>query len=422
VNPGLVRARLVLQEAQALGLDIVDLIAAADQVPDVPTVAAFLASIEPTFTRATASTYRPFWRLAVDVHGDRRLADLGITELQAVVDAAVARARRNRPGSTGRASTETCIAALRALFRRAAASGLVTANPAASLTKPRRARPRRRALDVLEQTELIDAVRATSPDPGLHLLLVRFHLETGARRSGALALRRVDLDERRSTVWLVEKGGSREQPVSPSLLAALQRHGTDLADGVFHRRDGQAITARDYDLLFARARAALAWADRTPVSAHVLRHTAITAIGRIGGYPVAQAFAGHNPPTVTGRYLHATLAEVASAVAVMTGESHPLASPPTSAQGFGRDAVDRDRRGSLHAVRLELALVVPVVVRASGSLLVDDGVMAAVQHLLRCESPETRRGTGNEDDRHAQARFLVKNSSRMSNGMRWVLS
>jgi integrase/recombinase XerC len=243
VNPGLVRARLVLQEAQALGLDIVDLIAAADQVPDVPTVAAFLASIEPTFTRATASTYRPFWRLAVDLHGDRRLADLGITELQAVVDAAVARARRNRPGSTGRASTETCIAALRALFRRAAASGLVTANPAASLTKPRRARPRRRALDVLEQTELIDAVRATSPDPGLHLLLVRFHLETGARRSGALALRRVDLDERRSTVWLVEKGGSREQQVSPSLLAALQRHGTDLADGVFHRRDGQAITA-----------------------------------------------------------------------------------------------------------------------------------------------------------------------------------
>ncbi len=48
-----------------------------------------------------------------------------------------------------------------------------------------------------------------------------------------------------------------------------------------------------------------------------------TAIARIGGYPVAQAFAGHTPATVTGRYLHATPAEVAAAVAVMTGEPDP---------------------------------------------------------------------------------------------------
>lgn len=60
------------------------------------------------------------------------------------------------------------------------------------------------------------------------------------------------------------------------------------------------------------------------MTVHVLRHTAVTAIGRIGGYPVAQAFAGHAAPTVTGRYLHASLAEVATAVAVMTGEGHPL--------------------------------------------------------------------------------------------------
>jgi integrase len=66
-------------------------------------------------------------------------------------------------------------------------------------------------------------------------------------------------------------------------------------------------------------------ADRTPVSAHVLRHTAITAVGRLAVYPVAQAFAGHAPPSVTGRYLHATLAEVAAAVATLTGETHTLA-------------------------------------------------------------------------------------------------
>jgi integrase/recombinase XerC len=77
----------------------------------------------------------------------------------------------------------------------------------------------------------------------------------------------------------------------------------------------------------------LPWADRTPVSAHVLRHTAITAVGRLAGYPVAQAFAGHAPPSVTGRYLHASLTDVATAVAALTGQPHPLAERRRPARG-----------------------------------------------------------------------------------------
>ena len=84
------------------------------------------------------------------------------------------------------------------------------------------------------------------------------------------------------------------------------------------------MSARRYSTIFDHARACLDWADRTPVSAHVLRHTAITAVARLAGYPTAQAFAGHTPASVTGRYLHASLAEVASAVATLTGEAHPL--------------------------------------------------------------------------------------------------
>ncbi|MEY2448125.1 MAG: hypothetical protein QOH79_1601, partial [Acidimicrobiaceae bacterium] len=80
-------------------------------------------------------------------------------------------------------------------------------------------------------------------------------------------------------------------------------------------------------------RTCLTWADRTPVSAHVLRHTAITAVGRLAGYPVAQAFAGHAPPSVTGRYLHASLAEIAAAIATLTGEPHPLADSPRRVVG-----------------------------------------------------------------------------------------
>jgi integrase len=56
-----------------------------------------------------------------------------------------------------------------------------------------------------------------------------------------------------------------------------------------------------------------------------LRHTAITAVERHAGYAVAQAFAGHCAASVTGTYTRARIAEVAAAVAALTGEPHPLA-------------------------------------------------------------------------------------------------
>ena len=40
-------------------------------------------------------------------------------------------------------------------------------------------------------------------------------------------------------------------------------------------------------------------------------------------------FAGHTPPHITGRYLQPTLTEVATTIATLTGEPHPLA-PPTN--------------------------------------------------------------------------------------------
>jgi hypothetical protein len=61
----------------------------------------------------------------------------------------------------------------------------------------------------------------------------------------------------------------------------------------------------------------------------LLRHTATNAIARHAGYPVAQTFAGHTPPHVTGHYLQATITEVATTIATLTGEPHPLA-PPTN--------------------------------------------------------------------------------------------
>ena len=96
-------------------------------------------------------------------------------------------------------------------------------------------------------------------------------------------------------------------------------------DSVLRGRRGRPITRRRYNTVFDRARPCLPWAERTPVSAHILRHTAITAVERHAGFAVAQAFAGHSASSVTGTYTRARLAEVAAAVAASTGEAHPLA-------------------------------------------------------------------------------------------------
>ncbi len=329
------RARMLLAEAEELGVELADLIAAG-RPSSLPNLAAFIETITPTFAAPTVATYEPHWRLAIERFGDRPIASIDLGDLQLVVADAVARAKRNRPGSTGRSSAETCVAALRAVFRRARDAGIIRANPAAALPRPRRARSRRRALSDDEVAELVDAVRTTSTDPDLDLLLIRFHLESGARRGGAINLTVADLDSRRSTVWLHEKNDSeREQPVSPTTMRLLQRHVARRAKGagsVFWTGSGQELTSRRYDAMFERARRLLPWAKRTQVSAHVLRHTAITAVGRLAGYPVAQAFAGHAPSGTTGRYMYASVDEVASAIAVLTGEPHPLAPPTPGAQ------------------------------------------------------------------------------------------
>ncbi|MGI8515830.1 MAG: tyrosine-type recombinase/integrase [Acidimicrobiia bacterium] len=331
----LVRARVLLAEAVALGVTIDDLVAVSSDTPRslsaAPTVAEYVETVTASFSKGTAATYKSYWRLALDRLGERLIDDVGVDECEAVVADAVARAQRNRPGTDGRSARENCIGALRALFARAERAGLVARSPAAELEKPRRLPNRRRALEDDELGEVIDAVRTTSQDPDLDLLLMRFHLESGARREGGLNLRLRDLDRRRSTVWLREKFGvQREQPVSPSLLRALETHSSSRGavaadDSVFRSRRGSPITRRRYNTVFDRARSCLPWAERTPVSAHVLRHTAITAVERHAGFAVAQAFAGHSAPSVTGTYTRARLGEVAAAVSALTGEPHPLA-------------------------------------------------------------------------------------------------
>ena len=225
---------------------------------------------------------------------------------------------------------------MRAVFTRAHKAGLVSMNPALLVDKPRRLPNRRRALNQAELNDLWAAVAATTKDPELDLLLLRFHLESSARRMGAINLRVKDLDHARQTIWLREKfGAEREQPISRSLLRAVAdlaaARGSSRPDDhtlVTRRRAGGAfapVSDRTYDRIFTRVHAQVSWSERTPLTAHVLRHTAITAVERVAGFAVAAKFAGHTPGSVTGTYTKADISEVAAAVAQLTGEPHPLA-------------------------------------------------------------------------------------------------
>jgi integrase/recombinase XerC len=331
------RARMALQEIEAMGLTLGDLIAAADggaRRTPTTTVGDYVEVVAESYQPRSRRTYNSYWRLTVELLGDLALDQVGVDDLVGVVDEAARRARQRRAGSDGRASRESCVAALRAVFARAHKAGLVPSNPALLVDKPRRLPNRRRALNQAELGDVWAAAVATAKDPELDLLLIRFHLETGARRMGAINLRVKDLDRHRQTIWLREKfGAEREQPVSASLLDAVtqlgERRGShrpeDRALLAWRRAAGTPITDRTYDRIFTRLQGEVPWSQRTPLTAHVLRHTAITAVERTAGFAVAARFAGHTPASVTGTYTKADISEVAAAVSHLTGEPHPLA-------------------------------------------------------------------------------------------------
>jgi hypothetical protein len=73
----------------------------------------------------------------------------------------------------------------------------------------------------------------------------------------------------------------------------------------------------------------LPWVATQQVSTHWIRHTILTWVERNFGFAVAQAYAGHEDHGRGGQamatYIRAGLPEVATALAALTGEPHPLA-------------------------------------------------------------------------------------------------
>ena len=332
-----VEAALVLLER--MGLSPADLAAVPQPRKQVPTFAEYVPVVSAAVSDGCRRAYGSYWTRIIEHWGSRRLDEptpSQIRHLMTYVKTHVV-ARRNARG--GRSAEEHLVAALRCLYARAVDDGLITeaGNPARKVAKPRRLPSTRRAVPDTRLAEINEAAATTGDDPELDTLLLRLHTETACRRGGALALRPADLDPDQCLILLREKGETvRWQPVSPTLMGRLVQHNQERhapPDGQLLRyADGRPITSRRYDHLWTRIGRHLPWARTQQISMHWIRHTTLTWVERNFGYAVARAYAGHTDGGngeggATSTYVRASLSEVAAALAALTSEPHPLATP-----------------------------------------------------------------------------------------------
>ena len=328
-------ALLMLQQ---MGLSPGDLVTAPRDRPPVPTFAEYVPVVSAAVTDGTRRAYGSYWNRVIAHWGERRLDEptpSEIRQLMSYVKTHVV-ARRNARG--GRSAAEHLVAALRCLYKHAEDDGYITPgeNPARKVDKPRRLPSTRRAVPDTRLAEINKVAATTGNDPDLDTLLLRLHTETACRRGGALSLRPADLDPDQCLILLREKGETvRWQPVSPTLMGRLVQHGQQRhaeRDGQLLRyTNGRPITYRRYDHLWARIGSQMPWVATQQISTHWIRHTTLTWVERNFGYAVARAYAGHadsgGEVGVTSTYVRASLGEVAVALAALTGEPHPLATP-----------------------------------------------------------------------------------------------
>ncbi|MGV9678841.1 tyrosine-type recombinase/integrase [Nocardia sp. NPDC003482] len=323
-------ARLLLSQ---MGITPADLVAAVT----TPTFAEVIPKVRATLSDGTLRTYRVHLARLETEWGTRRLDEPTRGEVEDMARAVRANARTNRASRGGGSAVEHFIAAIRCVYRHAEAQGRIRPgdNPARALAKPPRRASHRYAIPSHQLAEICTVAARSGNDPDLDSLILRLHIETACRRSGALALRPHDLDPDRCVIWLREKGGTdRWQPVSPTLMRHLQQHARDRrapqSERLLRYRDGRPITSRRYDHLWARLGEELPWIALQGVTAHWLRHTTLTWVERTFNYAVASAYAGHSGKAhgTTATYVKADLLEVAAAVSVLTGEPHPLTSAP----------------------------------------------------------------------------------------------
>jgi integrase/recombinase XerC len=132
----LAAARVLLTQMRISAADLLQ--AAGGTRRAVPTFAEYVPIVAAAVPAGSRRMYGTSWNKAVAKWADRRLDEITPTEIEALARETQATALQRRNSRGGRSATEHQIAALRCLYRRAVADGIITAatNPAAKVTKP----------------------------------------------------------------------------------------------------------------------------------------------------------------------------------------------------------------------------------------------------------------------------------------------
>jgi integrase/recombinase XerC len=336
-NPAVTDLDLVRVVIERLGFDPSTLRLPAPSNVPVPTFGTYIPVVAASVSDPTRQTYQPYWNRILTNWCDLKLTDPTPSMIKQLAETVRHNVVKRRNARNGRGAVEHLIAALRCVYQHATDDGLITEDqsPASRVRKPPRLPSGRFALPSDHINEIHRIAAQTGNDPALDSLLLRFHEETAARRGGALALRTPhDLDPDQSLVQLHEKGGTtRWQPVSPTLIRSLQEHaeerGAPHGGQVLRYRNGNPLTRRRYDHLWQRLGRHLPWVATQEITTHWLRYTTLTWVERNFSYAIARAYAGHIDTSggigTTATYVHAGIHEVATALAALTGEPHPLA-------------------------------------------------------------------------------------------------
>lgn len=169
-----------------------------------PTVADYIDKAHAIANSGARQTYGTYWRKLREAMGPMPITDVLSSQLLTFVANVKESAVQRRNGRMGVGAAENCVGAIRAVFKIAVQDRIITTqlNPAAELKKPARPQSRRRALNERELGQVFDVVQTMVRDPNLDTLLVRFFVETGARREGALVLRCCDFNRDQQTIRL----------------------------------------------------------------------------------------------------------------------------------------------------------------------------------------------------------------------------
>ena len=303
-------------------------------------------------------------RLSVEPQGDRPLSLDALSERNAAALARIARrlavkkgiadnrsrAARGLPPmpKPGIGAEETCVHALRSLYKAAAATLHAEAPGAAGLEIPARPPGRRRALYDFELVELYEVTIGGGDDPDLDELLFDFGLMSGSRREGTSLATVGALHPETQLVTVRDKYKIPvPMPVSTELIERLLAHAIERGGEVCNPKsprflpdkplfyykphpDGSPhpLTVKHFEALHTRWQKH-PWAAAEGVTYHWLRHTMSELLKRDYGQHYAKRYLRHADKSVTDRYGECTLEQLSCALGEIFGFEHPLATERT---------------------------------------------------------------------------------------------